>query len=162
MADLDIAIAGRTYRVACEDGQENNLAQAAQLVAEEADLLREQFGTQFAGLPESRVLLMAALMLGDRFRAHVAGAAATATPDAAGVEDEAQAGLFHDPALTARVAELEAELADAREAEAAALAALDDAAARVRTMAAEMVHAPEDEDAPGEDPGEADEDAAAH
>jgi cell division protein ZapA len=154
MADLDIAIAGRSYRVACEDGQETNLARAAQLVSEEAETLREQFGTQFAALPESRVLLMAALMLGDRFRAHLAEAPAAAPQAAPEAGAPQQPGFFEDPAQAARIAELEAELADAREAEAAALAALDDAAARVREMASEMREgAAEEEEALDEDPG---------
>ncbi len=151
MADLDIPIAGRMYRVACEDGQERNLARAGRFVAEEAELLREQFGDRFAALPESRVLLMASLMLGDRFRAKLDGEAAGAAPET----ESPQPGGSDDPALGARVAELEAELAAAREAEAAALAALEDAAARVRLMAGEIAaasdeeeEAPEDEDAP--------------
>jgi cell division protein ZapA len=164
MADLDIAIAGRTYRVACEDGQETNLARAAQFVAEEADTLREQFGTQFAALPESRILLMAALMLGDRCRAQMEGGE-PAAPAAPAVEEARQAGLFEDPAQAARIAELETELSEARASEAAALAALDDAAARVREMAAEIVEEPEDEpadEAPGGPDDGSDAGARAH
>ncbi|MGM0584838.1 MAG: cell division protein ZapA [Pseudomonadota bacterium] len=164
MADLDIAIAGRTYRVACEDGQENNLAQAAQLVAAEAESLREQFGPQFASLPESRVLLMAALMLGDRFRAQEAGAAPAGPAPEGAEEGPAQAGLFEDPAQAARIRELEAELAEARETEAAALSALEEAAGRVREMASEMADPEAEplEDEGGDDtPGDEDADARA-
>ena len=153
MADLDIPIAGRMYRVACEDGQEENLARAGRFLSDEAELLREQFGDRFGALPESRVLLMASLMLGDRFRAKLDAEAAGGAfaPEAA-----PQVPPPQDPALGARVAELEAELAAAREAEAAALAALEDAAAaaispairRTRAAADEDEEASEDEDAP--------------
>ncbi|MEE3102041.1 MAG: cell division protein ZapA, partial [Pseudomonadota bacterium] len=146
MADLDIAIAGRNYRVACADGEEGNLTRAASLLAEEAETLREQFGGRFASLPESRVLLMASLMLGDRFRATLDAAAAAPEPAPAAAAAAAQAGFFDDPVMAAKVAALEAELAEAREGEAAALAALEDAAARVRTLAAEIREDEEDEE----------------
>ena len=105
MADLDIAIAGRNYRVACADGEEDNLTRAAALLAEEAETLRAQFGGRFAALPESRVLLMASLMLGDRFRATLdAGAAEPGALAAEPAEPAAgQPGFFDDPELAARV-----------------------------------------------------------
>lgn len=158
MADLDIAIAGRNYRVACADGEEDNLTRAAALLAEEAETLRAQFGGRFAALPESRVLLMASLMLGDRFRATLdAGAAEPGALAAEPAEPAAgQPGFFDDPELAARVEALEAELAEAREAEAAAVAALEDAAARVRMLSAEIREDAEEEDE--EDDGEGDDD----
>ncbi|MDF2232115.1 cell division protein ZapA [Albimonas sp. CAU 1670] len=154
MADLDIAIAGRNYRVACADGEEENLTEAARLVAAEAESLREQFGTRFAALPETRMLLMASLMLGDRFRAHLAEEASAfaeaplEAPEAPGAPAApTQTGFFDDPATTARIAELEAALAAAQEAEQAALAALEEAAERIRSLAGEIADgAVEDED----------------
>ena len=140
MADLDIAIAGRSYRVACADGEEENLTEAARLVAAEAESLREQFGTRFAALPETRMLLMASLMLGDRFRAHLAeeAAAFAEAPEvepAPGSAGPSQSGFFDDPVQSARIAELEAALAAARDGEQAALAALEEAAERIRAPA---------------------------
>lgn len=149
MADLELVVAGRSYRVAVEDGQEEALAEAGAMISAEAETLRERFGARFAGLPADRVLLLAGLMLADRLRhGPGAGAAATAAeaapeaPDpaeAAGeVPEPAQPALFEDPAQAARIAELEARLAEAETAEAAALAALEDATARIRAMAAEL------------------------
>lgn len=168
MADLDISIAGRSYRVACADGEEDNLTEAARLVAAEAEQLREQFGTRFAALPEPRVLLMASLMLGDRFRAHLAEEAealaeAAAEPAAAAPRGPAQSGFFDDPVQAARISELEAALADARAAEGAALAALEEAAERIRALAGEIAEdgAGEDDDPEAAADDEEEEDAAA-
>lgn len=166
MADLDIAIAGRNYRVACADGEEENLTEAARLVAAEAESLREQFGTRFAALPETRMLLMASLMLGDRFRAHLAEeAAAFADPESSPAAEgsaPSQSGFFDDPRQTARIAELEAALAASRETEQAALAALEEAAERIRALAGEIAEGDamedegetEDDEDTGEDTGE--------
>ena len=142
MADLELVVAGRSYRVAVEDGQEEALAEAGAMIAAEAETLRERFGARFAGLPADRVLLLAGLMLADRLRQGPAAAAppapeAAGEPEAEGPEP-AQPGLFEDPAQAARIAELEARLAEAETAEAAALAALEDATARIRAMAAEL------------------------
>lgn len=143
MADLELLVAGRSYRVAVEDGQEAALAEAGALISAEAETLRDRFGARFAALPADRVLLLAGLMLADRIRA---------TPQALDAQTEsdpeldapAQPGLFEDPAQAARIAELETRLAEAEAAEAAALAALDDAAARIRAMAAELADDAED------------------
>jgi len=124
MADLDITIAGRAYRVACEDGQEDALAEAAGLIAREAEELRAQFGDRFAALSESRVLLMAGLMLADRHRVQSIELAAAAPAP----ESPAQPAFFEDPAQAARIAALETELEDALERAEAAERAL--AAAR--------------------------------
>ncbi|SFI40608.1 cell division protein ZapA [Albimonas pacifica] len=172
MADLDIAIAGRSYRVACADGEEENLTEAARLVAAEAESLREQFGTRFAALPETRMLLMASLMLGDRFRAHLAEEAAAFGDAPAGAEavraetgGPSQSGFFDDPVQTARIAELEAALAAARDSELAALAALEEAAERIRALAGEIAEGEaldddeaDEEEAEDDDAGEPDED----
>ena len=65
MAELDLQIGGKEFRVACADGEERQLEAAAALVASEAQNLIAAIGS----VPESRMLLMSALMLGDR---HVA------------------------------------------------------------------------------------------
>jgi cell division protein ZapA len=62
MPDLDIAIGGRTFQVACQAGEEPFLRAAAALLDAEAQPLMAQAGR----LPESRMLLMAGLMLADR------------------------------------------------------------------------------------------------
>ncbi|SIN86808.1 cell division protein ZapA [Vannielia litorea] len=62
MAEVDISIGGRTFQVACQEGEEHYLRGAAELLDREASALVKQIGR----LPEARMLLMAGLMLADR------------------------------------------------------------------------------------------------
>lgn len=81
MPELEVMIGGRPFRVACQDGEEHFLRAAAQMLDAEAQPLVSQLGR----LPETRLLLMAGLMLADR---------------TAAVEDELRG-------LKARLAEIE-------------------------------------------------------
>lgn len=62
MPQVEINIGGRSFEVACQDGEEPFLQSAAALLDTEASALAEQIGR----LPEARMLLMAGLMLADR------------------------------------------------------------------------------------------------
>lgn len=62
MPEIALEIGGRSFRVACEPGQEPNLKQAAALLDAEAGSLQSAIGR----IPEPRMLLMAGLMLADR------------------------------------------------------------------------------------------------
>jgi cell division protein ZapA len=62
MAELEIIVGGRSFMVACQEGEEHFLRTAATMLSSEADPLVTQMGR----LPESRMLLMAGLMLADR------------------------------------------------------------------------------------------------
>lgn len=62
MPEVDIKIGGRVFAVACQEGEEHFLQSAASLLDGEAATLTEQIGR----LPESRMLLMAGLMLADK------------------------------------------------------------------------------------------------
>ncbi len=62
MADVRITIGGRDFDVSCQAGEEHFLRAAAKLLDNEASILIGQMGR----LPESRMLLMASLMLADR------------------------------------------------------------------------------------------------
>ncbi len=62
MPEIEVPIGGRTFRVACQDGEEHFLRAAAQMLDAEAQTLLTQLGR----LPEARMLLMAGLMLADR------------------------------------------------------------------------------------------------
>lgn len=112
MAHVVVTIAGRTYRMACEDGEEAHLEELAGLIEAKILTLRESFGD----IGEQRIVVMAALTIADE-----ASIAAR------------------------RLAAAEAELAQLREREAAALereaalqataaTALEDAAARVERV----------------------------
>ena|SRR6056297_4019919 len=62
MPEIEIEIGGRSFEVACEDGEEHYLRAAAAMLDEEASALAAQIGR----IPESRMLLMAGLMLADK------------------------------------------------------------------------------------------------
>ena len=62
MPDLEITIGGRSFTVSCQPGEEHFLQGAAAMLDTEATPLVAQMGR----LPESRMLLMAGLMLADK------------------------------------------------------------------------------------------------
>ena len=62
MPEVRITIGGRDFDVACQDGEEHYLHAAASMLDAEATALSNQIGR----LPESRMLLMAGLMLADK------------------------------------------------------------------------------------------------
>ncbi|MCV6591764.1 MAG: cell division protein ZapA [Silicimonas sp.] len=62
MPEIPITIGGRTFNVACQEGEEHFLQSAAGLLDNEARTLMDQIGR----LPEARMLLMAGLMLADK------------------------------------------------------------------------------------------------
>lgn len=62
MPEVTIEIGGRPFNVACQEGEEHFLQSAAALLNNEASALIDQIGR----LPESRMLLMAGLMLADK------------------------------------------------------------------------------------------------
>ena len=62
MPEIEIKIGDRAFVVACEAGEERHLHNAAELLNLEATALRETVGR----VPESRMLLMAGLMLSDK------------------------------------------------------------------------------------------------
>ena len=102
MAEVDLTIVGRSYRVACRDGEEDTLRAAAALVDSKSREALAGLGT----LSEARQLLFAALLLADQLvEGRPEAAPAAADPELAGRAD----------ALAARLE----SLADALEAEAA-------------------------------------------
>ncbi|SLN12195.1 cell division protein ZapA [Pseudooctadecabacter jejudonensis] len=62
MPEVEIKIGGRSFSVACQDGEEQFLMTAAAMLDVEASSLSTQVGR----MPESRMLLMAGLLLADR------------------------------------------------------------------------------------------------
>lgn len=90
MPEVEIEIGGRTFEVACQEGEEHYLKAAAKMVDEEASVLTAQIGR----IPEARMLLMAGLMLADK---------------TAGLQDKLRA-------MEDRMAEKEAELDQLRNA----------------------------------------------
>ncbi len=62
MPDVEIAIGGKLFSVACQEGEEVYLQSAAVLLDGEAQVLADQLGRMTA----ERMLLMAGLMLSDK------------------------------------------------------------------------------------------------
>ncbi|UZD92346.1 cell division protein ZapA [Cognatishimia activa] len=62
MPEVDITIGGRTFEVACQEGEQHFLQSAAKMLDDEARVLTSQIGR----IPEARMLLMAGLMLADK------------------------------------------------------------------------------------------------
>ena len=62
MAELDVSIAGRQYRVACRDGEEDNLRAAAAIV----DAKSREALAGMGALSEGRQLLFASLLIADQ------------------------------------------------------------------------------------------------
>ncbi|ROU04126.1 cell division protein ZapA [Histidinibacterium lentulum] len=62
MPQVEITIGGRSFEVACQEGEEAFLHAAAGMLDHEASALASQIGR----LSESRMLLMAGLMLADK------------------------------------------------------------------------------------------------
>ena len=97
MAQVNVTISGKTYRMACEDGQEEHLTGMAEQLNQSIEHLRERFGE----IGDQRLTVMAAITLADQnteaehrlqqLRAEVAGleeARAAVVERQAGVEDE--------------------------------------------------------------------------
>jgi cell division protein ZapA len=102
MAEVELTIAGRPYRVACRNGEEENLRTAGALVDAKSREALSGLGT----LSESRQLLFAGLLLADQLIDQEPGAAA---PAAAPAPDAELAGRAE------RLAERLESIADALE-----------------------------------------------
>mgnify|MGYP003302495429 FL=1 len=61
MAQVDVSVNGQSYRIACEDGQEDRLVDLAALVDEKVIGLVNQIGQ----VGSNRLLVMAALIIAD-------------------------------------------------------------------------------------------------
>lgn len=63
MADVEFTIGHKQYKLGTQDGEEKQLQRAAEILDGEARQIMEQAGR----MPEPRLLLLAGLMLADRF-----------------------------------------------------------------------------------------------
>ncbi len=61
MAQVPITIAGRVYRVACDEGEEDHLVELAKLVDAKIATMRQQFGE----MGDQRLTVMAAVTIAD-------------------------------------------------------------------------------------------------
>ena len=105
---IDISIAGRTYQVACREGEEENLRSAARLVDGKSREALAGLGT----LSEARQFLFASLLLADQLidKSPEAAAAAIPSPPDPALVERAEALANR---LEMLAAELESEAANA-------------------------------------------------
>jgi cell division protein ZapA len=61
MAQISVTIAGRVYRMACDDGQEEHLTRLGTELDQRIDMLKSQFGE----IGDMRAVVMAAIMVAD-------------------------------------------------------------------------------------------------
>jgi len=61
LAQVDVSVNGQSYRIACEDGQEDRLVDLAAMVDEKVSDLVNQIGQ----VGSNRLLVMAALIIAD-------------------------------------------------------------------------------------------------
>ena len=122
MAQVDIKIGGRSFEVACADGEEHFLHTAAAMLDEEAEHLASQIGR----MPESRMLLMAGLMLADK---------------TAGLDDKVKEANERMAQMQARIDTLEGQAHDTVETPVvppSVTQTLSDLAARAEAMADDL------------------------
>lgn len=104
MAQVTVEIAGRSYPLACRDGDEPHLLAMAGDLAQKADGLTASLGP----MSETRLLLMTALMVADELHDLRAGKSVAAPVEALSAGDPALEARL--AALTARVHSLTARL----------------------------------------------------
>ncbi len=63
MSQVNVAINGKTYRMACDDGQEQHLAGLADRLNHSIEQLRDRFGE----IGDQRLTVMAAITFADQF-----------------------------------------------------------------------------------------------
>jgi cell division protein ZapA len=124
MPHVEIAIGGRTFEVACQEGEEHFLHSAAAMLNDEASHMSAQIGR----MPEARMLLMAGLMLADK---------------TAGLEEKVKGGEARMAHLQAQIETLESTPAISTQVEVAVIpTSVTDAmaliAARTEALAAEV------------------------
>lgn len=104
MADVDVEVTGRRYKLSCRDGEEDHLRALVRMVDTKATELTGALGD----MTEARTLLLSALLLADELN-DLRGAAAVARSEPASAEAEP------DPAYAVaieRIAERVERLAD--------------------------------------------------
>ena len=63
MGQVNVTISGKTYRMACDDGQEEHLTALGDRLNETIDMLRAQFGE----IGDQRLTVMAAITMADQY-----------------------------------------------------------------------------------------------
>jgi cell division protein ZapA len=113
MAQVNVTISGKTYRMACEDGQEDHLVGMAEKLNASIEQLRQRFGE----IGDQRLTVMAAITMVDR-EAETGRRLQQAEAEIASLEEARAAVVERETDMEARVA-----------------AAIEDVAARLEALA---------------------------
>ena len=144
MSQVTVEIGGRSFDVVCQEGEEEFLRSAAAMLDEEAQKI-DAVGQR---IPESRMLLMAGLLLADRTAAtedklsDLTKQGATGQEKTQEFESKLRSADVQVATLQARVAELEARIKEADAARTDALSAIEgerDAALQAFEAAVEKI-----------------------
>jgi cell division protein ZapA len=119
MAQVNVTISGKTYRMACNDGEEEHLAGLAEQLNQSIDQLRERFGE----IGDQRLTVMAAITLADQ-HAETERRLHQVETEIAGLEEARAAVVERQSGIEAGVAR-----------------AIDDIAARIEALAGRVAGA---------------------
>ncbi|MBM3562853.1 MAG: cell division protein ZapA [Alphaproteobacteria bacterium] len=100
MAAVVLSIAGRTYRMSCEDGEEQRIEALAHYLEGKIESMRASFGE----IGEQRIIVMAALAVADE-ATDARAKAQTVESDLAGLRAELDAARKANDALTVRASQ---------------------------------------------------------
>lgn len=89
MAQVTVTINGRSYPVACNDGEEQRIEELARYV----DAKVKTFARELGQIGESRLLVMAALVLADELADARAESRAPRPGNGAGLDEDIAAGI---------------------------------------------------------------------
>jgi cell division protein ZapA len=122
MAQVNVTIAGKSFRMACDDGQEPHLVGLAQRVNAVIDRLRERFGE----IGDQRLTVMAAITMADQ----------SSEAERRVKELEAEVAMLRETGLSAS--------AERSHQDASVAAAIESVAARLEAIAHRLNVVPED------------------
>ena len=120
MGQVNVTINGRTYRMACDDGQEDHLTGLGQQLSETIEELRGQFGE----IGDQRLTVMAAITMADQ-HSETEKRLRQVEGESAGLEEARAALVERQERAEAEIAESIEALADRLEAVASRLDGTD-------------------------------------
>ena len=120
MGQVNVTINGRTYRMACDDGQEDHLTGLGQQLSETIEELRGQFGE----IGDQRLTVMAAITMADQ-HSETEKRLRQVEGEIAGLEEARAALVERQERAEAEIAESIEALADRLEAVASRLNGTD-------------------------------------
>jgi cell division protein ZapA len=120
MARVNVTISGKTYRMACDDGEEDRLAGLAERLNRSIEQLRERFGE----IGDQRLTVMAAITLADQ-HAESEKVIGDLRAEVASLEDAGKDAIARQTSVGAEIAKAIDALADRVEAIAGRIAGVN-------------------------------------